>query len=472
MGKIHSLLDVGRRSMQNQQTALQTTAHNIANKTTEGYSRQRVDLQANPPVDGYGQYRVGTGSRVGTVSRTNDPWLEKQIEREATSLAFMEGQAGALGRLENVMNEATVKGLNSSIMDFFNSFRELANNPESAVTRTVVRDAAMGMVGQFNNMNHQIDMVEKDLNKQVETGISEVNGLAKEIAQLNEKIMNVEVTGAAANDERDRRDLLVKKLAEKVDLSYAEDEKTGMLNITAGRTGILVAGTSWNNLKTWNDEKGSTRVVFEMGPNGGQAVDITEQFKKGALGGAIEMREETIVGLRQGLSDLAKGISTEVNRAHMEGFDRYSQSGLNFFETQPDADVFSIENFKLNRAIMDDVGRIAAASKPGAVGDNTTANVIHSLQFKHLMGDGKFTFDDYYNSKVGEIGIMAQRANSGIEGQKGIVDQLRNMRESISGVSLDEEAAKMIEYQKTFEASARVIKMADEMFDTVLSLKR
>lgn len=470
MAKIHGLLDVGRMSMQNSQTALQTTAHNIANKSTEGYSRQRVDYQSNPAIWD-GPHRLGTGSRVGAISRTNDPWLEKQVQQESTSLAFLEGQAGALSRLENVMNESTVKGLNNSITDFFNSFRELANNPESAVTRTAVRDAGLGMVSQFNNMNKQIDTVASDLNKQIETGIGEVNGFAKEIAQLNEKIMNIEITGASANDERDRRDLLVKKLAEKVDLSYAEDEKTGMLNITAGRTGILVAGTSWNNLKTWNDEKGSTRVVFEMSPNGGKDVDISEQFKKGALGGVMEMRDGTVGQLRAGLNQLAKGIATEVNKAHIEGFDRYSQAGQNFFEST-DVDNFNVDNFKLNRAIMDDVGKIAAAAKPNAVGDNTTANVIHSLQFSPLMGEGKFTFDDFYNSKVGEIGILAQRANSGIDGQRGIVDQLKNIRESVSGVSLDEEAARMIEFQKTFEASARVIRMADEMFDTVLNLKR
>lgn len=470
MAKIHGLLDVGRMSMQNAQTALQTTAHNISNKSTEGYSRQRVDLQANPAIWD-GPNRLGTGARVGSISRTNDPWLEKQIQQESTSLAFMEGQSGALSRLENVMNESTVKGLNSSITDFFNSFRELANNPESAVTRTAVRDAGIGMVSQFEGMNKQIDSVSMDLNKQIETGIGEVNGYAKEIAQLNEKIMNIEITGASGNDERDRRDLLVKKLAEKVDLSYAEDEKTGMLNITAGRTGVLVAGTSWNNLKTWTDQHDNTRVVFELSPNGGKNVDITDQFKKGALGGVIDMRDNTIKGLKSGLSDLAKGIATEVNRAHVEGYDRYSQAGVNFFQST-DVDNYSIDNFKLNRAIMDDVGRIAAAAKPGAVGDNTTANVIHSLQFSPLMGDGKYTFDDFYNSKVGEIGVMAQRANSGLDGQKGIVDQLKNIRESVSGVSLDEEAARMIEFQKTFEASARVIRMADEMFDTVLNLRR
>lgn len=469
MAKIHGLLDIGRRGMQVSQSALQTTSHNIANKSTEGFSRQRVDVLANPAVN-EGKYRIGTGSQTGAINRTNNPWMEKQIEREGSNLSFLDGRSGALSRLESAFNEQTVKGLNNSMTDFFNGFRELANNPESLTARTVVKDNANAMVKNFQDMDRQIDGVKSDLNNTIESGISEVNGFTKEIAVLNEKIQTVEITGASANDERDRRDLLVKKLSEKLDITYAEDSLSGMLNITAGKTGILVAGTSSTNLKTTTNENNQTQILYELSKDGTR-VDITDQFKRGALGGAIDLRDGMVSDLKAQLEDLSYNIAHEVNKAHAEGFDRYNKEGVQFFKIPADGQ-FGIADLSLNKAIMDDVGKIAAASKPNAPGDNTTANVIHSLQFKPVMGDGQFTFDSFYNSKVGEIGIMAQRANSGLESQKNIVDQLKNMREATSGVSLDEEAAKMIEFQKSFEASARVIRMADEMFDTVLNLKR
>jgi len=470
MAKIHGLLDIGKRSMMVSQSALQTTSHNIANKSTEGYSRQRVDVTTNPAVT-EGNQRVGTGSAMGSVNRINNPWLEKQIEREGASFAFLDGQANALQRLESVFNEQMAKGLSNSMTEFFNSFRELANNPESTVSRTIVKDNAIVMVKNFQDMDRQLDHVKEDLNKVIESGVNEVNAYIKEIAQLNEKVQQIELSGSAsANDERDHRDLLVKKLSEKLDISYAEDPKSGMLNITAGQTGVIVAGTSHAELKTSTNADNQTQIIYELS-RGGTQVDISDQFKRGALGGALQMRDGQVMELKEHLANLSYAMATEVNRAHVEGFDKYNQGGLDFFDVPPD-DNFNIQDLAVNKVITEDVSRIAAGARQNAPGDNTVANVIHSLQFKPIMGDGHVTFDDFYNSKVGQIGVMTQRANSQLESQKNIVEQLRNTREAVSGVSLDEEATKMIEFQKAFEASARVIRMADEMFDTVLSLKR
>lgn len=470
MAKLHGLLDMGRRGMSVSQTALQTTSHNIANKSVEGFSRQRVDAETNPAV-GDGMHRVGTGARLGAVIRTNNPWIEKQIEREGSNLAFLEGRSSALQRLESAFNEQTVKGLSNSMSEFFNSFRELANNPESLTARTVVRDNATALIRTFQDMNRQIDSVTGELNNTISSGVNEVNGHIKEIAKLNEKIQSIEISGVTANDERDRRDLLLKKLSEKLDISYAEDTKSGMLNITAGKTGVLVAGSSYSTLKTATNENNQTQIIYDLS-EGGTRTDITEQFKRGALGGAVELRDGMVTEMRQGLADLAYNLALEVNTAHSEGFDRYSKQGVSFFELPQDGS-FDINNLKVNQEISRDVGRIAAASRPDAPGDNTVANVIHQLQFKKIMGEeGTFTFDDFYTSKVGQVGVMNQKAIASLDSQKNIVDQIKNVRESISGVSLDEEAQKMIEFQKSYEASARIIKMADEMFETVLNLKR
>ena len=118
------------------------------------------------------------------------------------------------------------------------------------------------------------------------------------------------------------------------------------------------------------------------------------------------------------------------------------------------------------------MNRVAAAAEPDAPGDNRIANILSALEYKQVLGGGTATYDDYYSGLVGQIGIETQRANTALESQKDIVAQLKNIRESISGVSLDEETTKMIEFQKSFDASARLIRTADEMMDTVLNLKR
>lgn len=470
MAKIHGLLDMGRRGMAVNQSALNTTSHNISNKSVEGYSRQRAEVMTSPAVD-EGRFRVGTGSQLGAINRINNPWIEKQLEREGSNLAFMEGRSGALQRLESVFNEQSVKGLNNTMTEFFNGFRELANNPESLATRTAVRDNAHALVNNLKEMDRQIGTVTSELNSVIVSSVRDVNAHVKEISRLNEKIQSTELGGLAANDERDRRDLLLKKLSEKLDITYAEDPKSGMINITAGKTAVLVGGAAYTELKAVTNRDNQTQVMLETSSGGTQS-DITDQFKRGTIGGAIDLRDGMVAGIREDLAELTYTLASEVNNAHTEGFDRYSQQGLNFF-VLPTEGNFEVKELKLNEAISKDVGRIAAASKPNAPGDNTTANVIHSLQFQNMMGpDRTFTFDNFYNAKVAEVGLMNQKSVAGIESQKNIVDQMKNIRESVSGVSLDEEAQKMIEFQKAYEASARVIRMADEMFETVLNLKR
>lgn len=469
MAKIHSMMDIGKRSMQNSQTALQTVSHNIANKNTEGFSRQRIEVQTSTPHT-EGRLQMGTGSTTAAITRTVNPWLEKQLQREGGNSSYLETKSDALSRIEQVFNEQQNKGLNSSMSDFFNSFRELSNNPESLAARTMVKESAEVLSNDFKRVSRQLNDVTIDLDKQIEGAVGDINQISKEIANLNEKVQANEIGGGHANDERDRRDLLLRKLSEKVNISWAEG-KTGMVNVTAGNTAILVSGSQSSELSTMR-RAGDERVqVFYSLNSTGTKTDLTDQFSHGTLGSAIQVRDQNVLEMKKSVNEIAYNLATEVNKAHIEGFDRYSGKGILFFD-MPQGVETAADEIQVNKSILGDVGKIAAASQVNSPADNTTANVIHSLQYQQTMQNGTSTFDDYYNSKVGEIGIVTQRTRESFESQKNIVDQLNNIRESISGVSLDEEATKMIEYQKAYEASARVIKMADEMFDTVLNLKR
>jgi len=469
MSKISAMLDVGKRSLSNSQTALQTVSHNIANKSTEGYSRQRVDLVTNVPI-GEGNIRIGMGARAGSVSRTNNPWLEKQIQKEGQNMGFMDSRADALGRVEQVYNEQMNKGLNQYVTEFFNGFRELSNNPESLTSRTLVRESANALSKDFKRVNDQLKGIQDDLDGQILTNVEEINQLTKELSQLNEKIQVVEVQGIPANDERDRRDLLIKKLSEKIDINWAEG-KDGLVTVTAGNTAVLVSGSSQSSLKaSRTDERDRVEIFYRPSENG-SLFKVTEQMKGGKIGGALEVRDQLIEEHLNTIDNLAFSVAKEVNTIHVEGFDRSGRKGVLFFD-MPEKVKGAAEGMKLNETVSLDVGRIASAARPNAPGDNTIANMISSLQFRKVMDQGGSTFDDFYNSQVGQIGAITQRAMKSQESQRNILSQLGNIRESISGVSLDEEATKMIEMQKAYDAAARMIRTADEMFDTILSLKR
>lgn len=469
MGKISAMMDVGKRSLQNSQTALQTIGHNIANKSTEGYSRQRVELMTNVPIS-EGKIQIGMGARAGQITRTNNPWLEKQIQREGTQLGFADARADALGRVENVYNEQVNKGLNQYMTDFFNSFRELSNNPESLASRTMVRESALSLTGDFKRVTDQLHAVQDDLDGQIKTVVEEVNQMSKEIASLNEKIQMVEVQGAPANDERDRRDLLLKKMGEKMEISWAEGTD-GNLTVTGGNTAILVSGSTASEIFARHTDSRDRVEIYYKSTEQATPVNVTAQIKGGKVGGALEVRDKIIEDLLGNIDKMAYTLAKEVNKAHIEGIDRYGKDGILFFE-MPETEKGAAQVLKLNQTVSNDVGRIAAGAREGAPGDNTVSNIVAALQYRPVMDNNSSTLDDFYNTQVGQIGTIAQRAVKTQESQKNILSQLSNIRESISGVSLDEETTKMIEFQKAYDASARVIRTADEMLETVLALKR
>lgn len=458
----------------NSQTSLQTTAHNIANKNTEGFSRQRVESMSNVPI-GEGKLRIGMGARPGEVTRINNPFIEKQLETEGTKLGFSEGRASMLARVEQIYNEQANKGLNQFMTEFFNSIRELANNPESLASRTMVKESAEYLANDFKRMDRQLGEVQGDADFRIASKVAEINEITKEIASLNEKVQSVEIQGAKANDERDRRELLVKKLSGLINIRYGES-KDGQLSITAGNSAVLVSGFSSRDLFVASTSEGEGKPeggfdIFYKATETGTPINITKQIRGGEVGGLLQVRDETVAGLREKIDTLAYTLSREINEVHREGFDRYNQKGVSFFNPMEEVKG-AASRLSVNKAISADVGRIAAAGQENAPGDNRIANVMSAVQYKKVLSDGSFTVDDFYSSLVGQVGIETQRAQSAYETQVDTLKQLQNIRESISGVSLDEEATKMIEYQKAFDASARLITTADEMMDTVLNLKR
>lgn len=473
MSRIWSMMDVGKRSMMNSQTGLQTVSHNVANKNTEGYSRQRVETQAAEPTSP-GRLRVGNGAKTVAVTRVSNGFLEKQVEKEGNALGGKETRSDMMMRVEQVFNEQMNKGLNKFMGEFFNSYREMSNSPENLALRTLVRESADFLAKDFQRVNSQLKKVQGEADFQITAEVADINAMTREIAQINDKIIMIEHNGISANDERDRRDLLLKNLSEKVNIRYGESSD-GVLSVTAGNSAILVSGSQQRDLvvaATGKREGKSEAAVdiFYKSSDTATPVNVTQQFTGGRLGGLLDVRDKFINQTLGQVNELASTFASEVNKAHVTGYDRYNRPGQELFVIGNPLDASA--EIEVSQKVMEDAGFVVAAAQPNAPGDNRVANIISSLQYKQPMAGGESTLDDFYGQIVGTVGITAGRANSELESQKGIVAQLKNIRESISGVSLDEETTKMIEFQKSFDASARLIRTADEMMDTVLNLKQ
>ncbi|MBK9294367.1 MAG: flagellar hook-associated protein FlgK [Oligoflexia bacterium] len=475
MARISSLMHMGKQSMSNSQTALQTTSHNVANANTEGYTRQRVEFAAAEPVQS-GRHRLGQGAKQAEIKRISSEFLNKQIRNETGKLGWANGKQDSLVRVEQIYNESINKGLNNFLSRFFNAFREFSNNPESQATRALVKESGKVLVGDFHRIDKQLNDIQADIDVQIKAHMAEINGYASGIAKLNEKIHQIEVQGMHANDERDQRDLMLKKLSDLVNIRYAEGDN-GNIAVTVGNTAVIVSGNEFNELHASatsgrpGKREGNFDIFFKHGPYSGVEHVITNEIKSGKIGGLLEVRDVVINDLHDRMDHIAYNVAESVNTIHEVGFDRYNKTGTLFFN-QLGGQFGAASDIGINQEIANDPGKIAAALQGASPGDNRVANAIAALETKKLLQDGTSTVNDYFNGMVGEFAVLTSKNDTIREHQKNIVSQLNNVRESISGVSLDEEVTDMIKYQKAFDASARLIKTADEMFDTVINLKR
>ena len=178
------LLNIGNTGLTASKKSLETTSHNIANVNTEGYSRQKVIQTTNIPVDKGGLIQ-GTGARVTGISRSHDSFVEKRLGQATTEHNFFKERAEQLEQVENIFNEIDGDGLNKVLNKFYNSFRELANQPENETIRSVVRDSAQLVSQDFKRIRGSLDGLARQVDKRLEQEIEEINQASHNIAGLN-----------------------------------------------------------------------------------------------------------------------------------------------------------------------------------------------------------------------------------------------------------------------------------------------
>ena len=208
-----------------------------------------------------------------------------------------------------------------------------------------------------------------------------------------------------------------------------------------------------------------------MGDNGKASADVTHAVKGGKIGALLEVRDRTLSAVLNRLDELASAITNSVNALHREGFTRYGTKGVDFFKPI-EGTARASERIGLSDAVKNDVNQIAAGAAPDSPGDNRIAIAISQLQTMRMMEHGNSTIDSFYDGMVSDVGVAAGRNRQALNQQKDISMQLDKMREQISGVSMDEETANLLQYQRAFDASAKVISVADQCLETVLNMKR
>lgn len=484
------LLGIGKSGLNVSKKALEVTGHNLSNVNTEGFSRQRVMQSTALPVS-VGGFVQGTGVKVDGVRRFNDEFIDKRLSNALANNKFYEARTENLEQVENIFNELDSDGLNQVLNKFFNSFRELANQPENETIRSVVRDNANLVIKDFRRIRGTLDTQASNIDRKIQNSVADVNQLLHHIADLNGKITSMETAQGETGDLRDQRDVALRNLSENFKIHTYVDEKNRFI-VTAQGIGTLVTGLYSQDLATITQNKndssngmnGSVEIVLKDRPS----QKITDKFQGGTLAAIIKVRNEDLRKLQNDVDGIAFQFTTSVNTIHRQGFvnreitigadgkpiqldKKGLTTGLDFFK-QPITVEEAGNDIDLSEAVKSDLSNIAAALAPNAPGDNRVAIAISKLQHERISGDGNVTLEEKYLQTIGSIGLETGKARFDAEQSNGILAQATSLRERLTGVSIDEETANMIRFQQAYQASAKIMQAADDMFKTVLEIKR
>lgn len=458
MPSIGSILAVARTGLQVQQQAINVTAHNLANASTEGYARQRVDLASLTPVhtsDGV----FGTGATVVDVERVADALLDAVYRREVSASTEQETRADLASRVEAILGEPSNLGLGSTLGAFFSAFSELAADPSSGTIRTVVRQNTQNLVDKLHELAGNLDDVRQDVEARLTTAVSTANALLADIGRLNQQIVTVEGDGVTAGDLRDARERLLNDLAELAPVKVTERANGGVGVTLAGVSVVDGAYPATLELRTAG---GVTSLAVVGRPGSLSAAG-------GATGGLLTVSNTDLPDLRQGLDDLAAALVDRVNTIHATGTNPRGDTGVDFF----DATGVTATSIGLSAAVLADAQAIAAGTADGAgsyrAGASDVAEVVAGLRDTDVAALGD-TVLGHYRGLVTTVGQAVRSSSDSAETHGILADQARKRRDAVSGVSVDEELVRMIQFQTAYQAAARVVTTADEMMQSLLAM--
>ncbi len=528
-----------------QQALLSNASNNIANVNTPGYTRREITIETQlDPAVVNGYLSIGSGVKLGDIQRLTNAFLEGSVRSALSKQGKSEVKNDYLSRVENLFALTGPQNtIGTAMNEFFSSLNQLSLNPSGLDQRLNVMQRAEELVYSIKTTYEQLAKVQDELDSRVSQDVTAINSLTQEIGHLNGVIATREAVGLTAADERDRRDVVLANLAQKVSFSLLETPN-GMVNCTlengfplvnqeTARALTVTTSPSFADPATLPNSLGGgilSYVVYDYGTKEAPVhLDLTKVLKngQGSLGGVLQLRgyadpdntspfqaDGEIVALAARVEMLTRELLTTVNQTYVGadenslvvgnqasagdlngntagvfGLFDFEYSGLkdaddNGLAMDSDLNASGITTFSRFLKIgFSSPEEFAAALDSNAVngvtsfasGDARNAQALADLRnvkFSFALDDFSFdgTFDELYNSTVSTLGSLASASQVEFDVAKSSYQAAVSKRDEFSAVSLDEEFANVIKYQKAFQASARMIKTASELLDTIVSL--
>lgn len=537
-------LETAVRGLATQQAAIETSAHNIANASTPGFSRQRVDMAPSVALEVPGLMstnagQIGTGVQVEAITRQRDAFLDQQYRDQNQYLGSWTVQQATLDNVTSILNEPSDTGLSTVTQNFWNAWSTLGQNPSDLSARTQVLQAGQTLAQTLNQTASQLNTLAGDLTNQVNATVTQANSYLQQIANVNTQIDAITQMGNQPNDLMDQRDGLVDKLSQlagvQVDttggtytLSIAGQtviqDQTVVRQITAtpstpvatnelplsavgsGELGGLqqslstVAGyhQDLNNFAnalatgTFSTTLPSTWSIVGPSSGGSPTFPVSGQFPDGTQftpSDSVTDPKFANEGIQtQTLSNgtviatIPAGVKVQVaglNGLQQIGFSA-NGAGSSFFGPTSSGTPITADNITVTTTVngIASAFNIDPTTMAGKPGDGTLAIAADNMKYGQLTFPDPGTpgqtmtgtLDQYVQSIVGQLGIQSQTANQQVANQTALTQQIDQQRQSVAGVSIDEEMSNVIKYQQAYSASARMVTTLNDMFTTLINL--
>ena len=451
MSNLLGSLEIGKRALNVQRMGITIAGHNLANVNTPDFARQRPEI---------------TGAEVTQIRQIRDKILEARFRQLTQDSAGSDVESERLRQLEVLFGDLSDTGITRALSEFWDAFSDLTTQPESQAARITAIQNGETLAAELKGLYLDFSQMHTDLDTEIQDEVTQVNQIAESIARLNREIIAIEGTGVNANDQRDRRAQHLTELSEIINFS-ATEEDNGSTRLTIGGF-ALVDGVNVSELKKNTVSTASLGVTSSIGDvstttilsEGGLPISIT----RGKLAGLINVRDNRIPEMVERLDLLTNTLMDEVNDLHRSGYGLDGTTQIPFFSGS------SIKDISVNPLLQTHSEKLAVAGTIDAEGDNQIALAIAQKRHEKLFSNGTETFEEFNNSTIGIIGVYTQHARRQAENNELLLQQTRAIRESVSGVSIDEELSNLIMFQRAYESAARYISIVDGLLETLINM--
>lgn len=459
-------IEIAKRAIFSSRSALDVIAHNIANANTKGYSREEGLISTTPPISLPSIGIIGTGAHLSAIRRIRDEFLDIQYRDENRIKDYWDTLETSLEEIEYLIGEPSDNGLSNAINDFWSGWQELSTNPESMAIRGSLIEKSQTLISLLSHIRKGLIRFREQIDKDLAIQVDSINEIAKQIGALNEEIKRAYVRGQSPNDLLDKRDLLLDELSSYVNFDVAINEVGEAIINIRDHTLVGVNNTVYKMI--FRD----SQVLWENGDR------VYLKDGQGKLASLIYARDN-IIGISDGrgyiyesgyigvIDRITESIFNRVNELHRSGYGLDNSTGNEFFSLIDTSKGVTADNIKIADIVLQDVSKIAASTNLDSPGDGSNALKIAQINREFLI-DGSFTINDYWNNQTSTLGFITQRARWLADNQKSLVDAIERERESVSGVSIDEEVVNMIRYQNAFSAASRILSTLDEMLSILI----